>query len=114
MAEASRLGIPIVFSTDPRHGAGGRGGSGKPVISQWPDQLGLAAARDPELVRQFGQIAAKELRAIGIQCLLGPMADTSTEPRWNRISGTFGEDANLNATLDQGDCRGISGQATRA
>ena len=109
MAEASRLGIPIVFSSDPRHG-GGRGGPGKPVISQWPDQLGLAAARDPELVRQFGQIAAKELRAIGIQCLLGPMADTSTEPRWNRISGTFGEDANLNATLIKAIVEGFQGK----
>ena len=109
MAEASRLGIPIVFSSDPRHG-GGRGGPGKPVISQWPDQLGLAAARDPELVRQFGQIAAKELRAIGIQCLLGPMADTSTEPRWNRINGTFGEDANLNATLIQAIVEGFQGK----
>jgi beta-glucosidase len=109
MAEARRLGIPIVFSTDPRHGAG-RGGTEKPVISQWPDQLGLAAARDAELVRQFGRIAAQELRALGIQCLLGPMADTSTEPRWNRISGTFGEDVNLNATLIKAIVEGFQGK----
>ena len=79
-------------------------------MSQWPDQLGLAAARDPEMVRQFGQIAAKELRAIGIQCLLGPMADTSTEPRWNRIGGTFGEDANLNASLIRAVVEGFQGK----
>lgn len=110
MAEATRLGIPIVFSTDPRH-AGGRGGANaRPVISQWPDQLGLAAARDPELVRQFGRIAARELRALGIQCLLGPMADTATEPRWNRINGTFGEDANLNATLMKAIVEGFQGK----
>jgi beta-glucosidase len=109
MAESSRLGIPIVFSTDPRH-SGGRGGSGKPVISQWPEQLGLAAPRDPELVRQFGQIAAKELRAIGIQCVLGPMADIATEPRWNRISGTFGEDADLNAALIRAIVEGYQGK----
>ncbi len=116
MAEASRLGIPIVFSTDPRHGVG-RGAFGgaaatpvKPVISQWPDQLGLAVARDPELTRQFGQIAARELRAIGIHCLLGPMADTITEPRWNRISGTFGEDANLNAALIKAFVEGFQGR----
>jgi len=70
----------------------------------------LAAARDPELVRQFGQIAAKELRAIGIQCLLGPMADVSTEPRWNRINGTFGEDANLNAMLIKAFVEGFQGK----
>jgi beta-glucosidase len=110
MAEASRLGIPLVFSTDPRHGAGRGAANAKPVISQWPDQLGLAAARDPELVRQFGQIAAKELRALGIQVLLGPMADVSTEPRWNRIGGTFGEDANLNATLIKAIVEGFQGR----
>jgi beta-glucosidase len=110
MAEASRLGIPLVFSTDPRHGAGRGAANAKPFISQWPDQLGLAAARDPELVRQFGLIAAKELRALGIQVLLGPMADTSTEPRWNRISGTFGEDANLNATLIKAIVEGFQGK----
>ncbi len=110
MAEASRLGIPLVFSTDPRHGAGRGAADAKPVISQWPDQLGLAAARDPELVRQFGQIAARELRALGIQVLLGPMADVSTEPRWNRIGGTFGEDANLNATLIKAIVQGFQGR----
>lgn len=115
MAEASRLGIPIVFSTDPRHGVshGGPGappGPSKPVISQWPDQLGLAAARDPELVRQFGRIAATELRATGIQCLLGPMADVATEPRWNRINGTFGEDATLSATLVKALVEGLQGK----
>lgn len=109
MAESSRLGIPIVISTDPRH-TPGRPGSGRPVISQWPDQLGLAASRDPDLVRQFGQIAAQELRAIGIHCLLGPVADTATEPRWNRINGTFGEDANLNATLVKALIEGMQGK----
>lgn len=110
IAEASRLGIPLVFSTDPRHGAGRGASNAKPAISQWPDQLGLAAARDPELVRQFGQIAARELRALGIQVLLGPMADVSTEPRWNRISGTFGEDANLDATLIKAIVEGFQGK----
>ena len=110
MAEGSRLGIPIIFSSDPRHGAGRGASNAAPVISQWPDQLGLAAARDPELVRQFGRIAAQELRALGIRCTLSPMADTSTEPRWNRISGTFGEDANLNATLVKAYVEGFQGK----
>jgi beta-glucosidase len=108
MAEGTRLGIPIIFSSDPRHSAARAGGT--PVISQWPDQLGLAAARDPELVRQFGQIAAQELRALGIQCTLSPMADTTTEPRWNRINGTFGEDANLNAALIKAYVEGFQGK----
>jgi beta-glucosidase len=111
MAEGTRLGIPLIFSSDPRHGTGRGGGPDvKPVISQWPDQLGLAAARDPELVRQFGRIAAQELRALGIRCTLSPMADAATEPRWNRINGTFGEDANLNAILVKAYVEGFQGK----
>jgi beta-glucosidase len=110
MADGSRLGIPIIFSSDPRHGTGRGAGDAKPNISQWPDQLGFAAARDPELVRQFGRIAAQELRALGIRSTLSPMADTTTEPRWNRISGTFGEDANLNATLVKAYVEGFQGK----
>ena len=110
MAEGTRLGIPIIFSSDPRHGGGRGAADAKPVISQWPDQLGLAAARDTELVRQFGRIAAQELRALGIQCTLSPMADTTTEPRWTRINGTFGEDANLNATLIKAYVEGFQGR----
>lgn len=110
MAEGTRLGVPIIFSSDPRHGTGRGVSAGKPVISQWPDQLGLAAARDPELVRRFAQIAGRELRALGIRATLSPMADTSTEPRWNRINGTFGEDANLNATLVKAYVEGFQGK----
>ena len=111
MAEGSRLGIPIVFSTDPRHSARPYGAADvAPAISQWPDQLGLGAARDPEVTRRFGKIAAEEFRALGIRCTLAPMADTATEPRWNRINGTFGEDAELNATLIKAYVEGFQGK----
>lgn len=111
MAEGSRLGIPIVFSTDPRHSARPYGAADvAPALSQWPDQLGLGAARDPEITRRFGQIAAEEFRAVGIRCTLAPMADTATEPRWNRINGTFGEDAELNATLIKAYVEGFQGK----
>ncbi|HXQ77673.1 MAG TPA: glycoside hydrolase family 3 N-terminal domain-containing protein, partial [Gemmatimonadaceae bacterium] len=47
------------------------------------------------LVRRFADIARQEYRAVGIQETLSPQADLSTEPRWARINGTFGEDAEL-------------------
>ncbi len=106
MAEASRLGIPIIISTDPRHGASAMG---RAVISEWPDQLGLAATGDAELVRTFGKLASEELRAIGIRCLLGPMADVATEPRWNRINGTFGEDFATVEKLTRAFVEGMQG-----
>ncbi|MEO8658152.1 MAG: glycoside hydrolase family 3 N-terminal domain-containing protein, partial [Bryobacteraceae bacterium] len=107
VAEGSRLGIPLAISTDPRHSGRGQGPA---VISQWPDQLGLGAIRDAGTTREFGHIAAEELRAMGIRVILGPMADTASEPRWNRISGTFGEDAETNSELVAAYIEGFQGK----
>jgi Beta-glucosidase-related glycosidases len=101
IAERSRLGVPLTISTDPRHhfqyvlGASVTAGR----FSQWPEALGFAAIGDAGLMRRFGDIARQEYRAVGIQMALSPQADLSTEPRWSRINGTFGEDANLAARM---------------
>ena len=68
LVEGLGLGIPVNNSSDPRHGTvanaeynAGAGGA----ISMWPGSLGLAATFNPDLVQQFGQIAATEYRALG-------------------------------------------------
>ncbi|MEP7111014.1 MAG: glycoside hydrolase family 3 N-terminal domain-containing protein [Ferruginibacter sp.] len=102
LVEGAGLGIPANTSSDPRHGANSgveytAGAGGR--ISQWPDELGLAATFDPAIVQQFGSIAAKEYRALGITTALSPQIDIGSEPRWSRISGTFGEDPQLSADM---------------
>ncbi|GAB4035330.1 glycoside hydrolase family 3 protein [Spirosoma jeollabukense] len=98
LVEGLGVGIPINSSSDPRHGTradaefnAGAGGA----ISMWPGSLGLAATFNPDLVQRFGQIAATEYRALGIATALSPQVDLATDPRWNRVSGTFGEDPKL-------------------
>ncbi len=98
LVEGIGLGIPANNSSDPRNSANATteynaGAGGK--ISMWPEQLGLAATFDPTLVQQFGSIAAREYRALGITTALSPQIDLGTEPRWVRINGTFGEDPKL-------------------
>src|SRR3954471_462992 len=97
VAERTRLGIPLTISTDPRNHfqyvVGASSMTGR--FSQWPETLGLAAVGDASLVRRFADIARQEYRAVGIQETLSPQADLSTEPRWSRINGTFGEDADV-------------------
>ncbi len=102
LVEGSGLGIPSNNSSDPRHNANANteynaGSGGR--ISMWPEALGMAASFDPELVKKFGTIAAKEYRALGISTALSPQIDLGTEPRWNRINGTFGEDPQLSADM---------------
>ena len=112
LAEQTRLGIPVTISTDPRHAfsnnplAGMLAGS----FSQFPEQTGLAATRDVDLVQQFGDIARQEYLAVGIRLALHPMADLATEPRWCRSNGTFGEDAELSAQMTAAYIRGFQGE----
>lgn len=111
LAERTRLGIPITLLSDPRHGATGMAGASAESqwISTWPSQLGLAATMDSALVHEFGDIARQEYLAIGIRLAQHPMADISTDPRWARVNGTFGEDAELSAKLIKAYVLGFQG-----
>ena len=53
----------------------------------------LAAIGDDKVTEQFADISRQEYMAVGIRQALHPQVDLATEPRWPRISGTFGEDA---------------------
>ena len=111
IAERTRLGIPITLSSDPRHAAGFNPATGiqQEGFSQWPSQLGLAAAADERLAERFGDIVRREFRAIGLRSVLGPMADVATEPRWGRSGATFGEDAELVGRLAAAFIKGLQG-----
>ncbi len=102
MVEGIGMGIPVNTSSDPRHGSdsyaefnAGAGGQ----ISMWPSTLGITASFDPAIMQQFGDIASKEYRALGIATALSPQIDLATEPRWSRFDGTMGEDPKLAADM---------------
>jgi beta-glucosidase len=114
IAEGSRLGIPVVFVTNPRNHFGAPNAFGmteaSSAFSQWPGTLGLAAMRDTALVEEFARIAAQEYVSVGIRGAYHPTADVATEPRWNRFRETFGEDANVTAELMTALVRGFQGE----
>lgn len=112
LAERTRLGIPVTISSDPRHAFSNNPATSMRAgkFSQWPEPLGLAATGDPVLVETFGDIARQEYLAVGIRTALHPMADLATEPRWGRINGTFGEDAELAAQMVSAYIKGFQGE----
>lgn len=97
LCESDGLGIPAIIASNPRNhvtSAVSIGTSvGKTAFSTWPGELGLSAMRDLKLVREFADIARQEWAATGLRKGYMYMADLSTEPRWQRIEGTFGENA---------------------
>jgi beta-glucosidase len=112
LAAGTRLSIPVTLSTDPRNhftenvGTAATAGA----FSQWPETLGLAAIGSAELVERFADIARQEYLAVGLRLALHPQIDLATEPRWSRISGGFGEDADLTSKLVQAYIRGFQGE----
>jgi beta-glucosidase len=112
LGASTRLGIPITLSSDPRNhftenvGTAARAGT----FSQWPETLGLAAIGSSELVESFADIARQEYLAVGLRLALHPQIDLATEPRWSRISGGFGEDAELTSRLVQAYIRGFQSE----
>jgi beta-glucosidase len=111
VAEQGRLGIPLTISSDPRNQLGATTGASTAAgsFSKWPDPPGLAATRDARLVRRFGDVARQEYLAVGLREALSPQADLATEPRWYRISGTFGEDADVARALVAAYVQGFQG-----
>ena len=96
--EGKDFGIPCYFASDPRNGQG---------TADWPGNLGLAATFDPELAKTAAKSISRELRDLGVACFLAPQVDLSTEPRWFRNNGTFGEDPALSRDMVREFCDGL-------
>jgi len=114
VAEGSRLGIPAIFASNPRNHVAVDNSLGLNVgnsyFTQWPGTLGLGATDDPELVYEFAKSAAAEWAACGIRKGYMYQLDLSTEPRWSRIEGTFGEDADRVSVIATQLVRGFQGE----
>lgn len=110
--EQTRLGIPITIASDPRnHFTRNIFSMAANEFTQYCETLGFGALDDADLVEQFAEIARKEYLAVGIRVSLHPQIDLATEPRWPRVSGTFGEDAHVAARLVKAYIKGFQGEA---
>lgn len=104
LAESSRLGIPIVFTSNPRNNAETVMTNANDIqFTQYPTQTGIAAAAmgeekkkgQSDIIQNFAEIVKKELVATGIRKGYMYSADLMTDPRWARNSDTCGEDVNF-------------------
>ena len=112
--ESEPLGIPAIVASNPRNhittNASLGTSVGTTVFSVWPGELGLSAMRDLELTRKFADIARQEWVSVGLRKGYMYMADLATEPRWSRINGTFGENAEWVAKMTTEVVLGFQGE----
>lgn len=118
LCEEGEFGIPATIASNPRNhistDASVGLSMGRTAFTAFPGELGLAAMRDFNLVREFADISRQEWRAVGINKGYMYMADLATEPRWQRIEGTFGEDPELSASVMRQIVLGFQGEKLNA
>lgn len=104
-SKESRLNIPIIYGVDEIHGATYTAGA-----TMFPQQIGQAASRNPELVEQGAAITAYETRASGISWNFSPVLDLGMDPRFSRMWESFGEDPYLTSVLGVAMIDGYEGK----
>ncbi len=101
-AVKTRLGIPLIFGVDSVHGFGHVNGA-----TIFPQNIGLGATRDPELVREIGQVTAEEMRAAGLPWNFAPCVAVPQDIRWGRTYEGFSEDTALVTELSSAYIQGF-------
>ncbi len=100
----TRLGIPVIYGIDSIHGANYVQGA-----TLFPQEIGMAATWNPELMKRATEIAAMETRAAGIPWSFSPVLDIGRQPLWPRFYETFGEDPYLAKVMGVAFVRGMEG-----
>lgn len=102
--EESPQGIPLIFGRDVIHGH-------KTV---YPIPLAMAAAFEPERVKDCYREIAAEAANDSVHWTFAPMLDLSRDPRWGRIIEGCGEDPYVGAEMARAVVEGLQGEAPDA
>ncbi len=101
-ALTTRLAIPILYGIDAVHGLGHMAGA-----TVFPQNIGLGAANDAELMREIGRATAEEMLALGINWNFAPVVAVPQDVRWGRTYEGYGEQTELVATLGAAYIEGL-------
>jgi len=90
----TRLNIPVIYGLDGIHGQTYTLNS-----TLFPQNIAMAATRNPALAAAAAKTTAKELRASGVRWNFAPVLDCGRQPLWSRFPETYGEDPYIGATM---------------
>lgn len=121
VAEGTRLGIPVLITSNSRNENGEMVfgmNDAIGIFSTFPATLGIAAAvlgdqadgGDASIVDGFAAAVRHEWVATGLRKGYMYMADVVTDPRWQRTYGTFGESPELVSDIITRIVDGLQGE----
>jgi beta-glucosidase len=97
--------IPLLFGIDAVHGNNKILGA-----TVFPHNIGLGAARDPDLIRRIGEATAQEVAATGIDWTFAPVLAVPRDVHWGRTYEGYGEDPAIVASYAGPMTLGLQGQ----
>lgn len=98
--------IPVIWGSDAVHGNSNIIGA-----TIFPHNIGLGAARDPELLRDIGEVTARELRVIGGDWTFAPTIAVVRDDRWGRTYEGYSETPDIVADYARAVVEGLQGKA---
>lgn len=98
-------GIPSIWGTDAMHGHSNVVGA-----TLFPHNIGLGAARNPQLIQAIGRATAAEIRATGIEWTFAPTLTVPQDTRWGRSYEGYSEDPALVASYAAAMVHGLQGK----
>ncbi|RXZ71869.1 glycoside hydrolase family 3 N-terminal domain-containing protein [Agromyces albus] len=101
--EDTRLGIPVLFAEEALVGFKVRD------ATMFPEAIAQATTWDPQLIERMGAEIGTQMAAVGARQALSPLADVAQDPRWGRVSETYGEEPYLVGQIASAFVRGIQG-----
>ncbi|WP_082541670.1 MULTISPECIES: glycoside hydrolase family 3 N-terminal domain-containing protein [unclassified Rhizobacter] len=96
--------IPVIWGTDAVHGHGNVHGA-----TLFPQNIGLGAANDPELIERIGEAVAMQVHATGIDWTFAPTLAVVRDDRWGRTYEGFSEDPAIVASYGGRYTTGLQG-----
>ncbi len=97
--------IPIIFGIDAVHGQSNIVGA-----TLFPHNIGLGAARNPELLRRIGEITALETRVTGMEWTFAPTVAVPQDDRWGRTYEGYSESPDVVASYSAAVVEGLQGK----
>lgn len=101
LTEETELGIPALIHCEASAGAQFT------EADVFPSAIAQASTFEPELIGRMAEIIRRQMLAVGFRQALSPVVDITRDPRWGRITETYGEDAALTSAMASAFVRGI-------
>ena len=98
------VGIPVIWGVDAVHGHNNVIGA-----TIFPHNIGLGAARNPDLIRRIGEITAREVLATGLDWNFGPTVAVARDDRWGRTYESYSEDPKIVVEYARALVEGLQG-----